>query len=80
MPALTIKQIAARHAKLTSDLADWEAARREIGPLVRSWREGKAWTLTEVATRLKITKAYLSDIERGNRLVTEDLLRRLGEL
>jgi transcriptional regulator with XRE-family HTH domain len=54
---------------------------RQFGEIVRAARESRGETLTDLAARLRISKAYLSDIELGRRLPSVDRTGgRLAEL
>ncbi len=44
---------------------DWDALRREIGAKVRALRTQRLWTQAELAQRLALSQARLSEIERG---------------
>lgn len=44
---------------------DWDALRREIGSKVRALRTQRLWTQAELAKRLGLSQARLSEIERG---------------
>lgn len=42
-------------------------------------RKSKSWTLRETAKKLKISAAYLSDIENGKRNMSWDLIKKVQE-
>ncbi len=44
---------------------DWDALRIEIGAKVRALRAARRWTQAELAQRLSLSQARLSEIERG---------------
>jgi len=44
---------------------DWDALRTEIGSKVRALRTQRLWTQAELAKRLGLSQARLSEIERG---------------
>lgn len=44
---------------------DWDALRTEIGSKVRALRTQRLWTQAELAKRLDLSQARLSEIERG---------------
>ena len=44
---------------------DWDALRKEIGAKVRALRTKRLWTQAELAQRLSLSQARLSEIERG---------------
>lgn len=44
---------------------DWDALRTEIGAKVRALRTQRLWTQAELAKRLDLSQARLSEIERG---------------
>lgn len=47
---------------------------------LRARREGLGLSLREVARRASLSPAYVSDVERGNRRVTEKLARFYRDL
>jgi transcriptional regulator with XRE-family HTH domain len=49
---------------------------RKVGDLLRKQREAQDITLQRVGTRLKLSVSYLSDLERGKRDLTDDLVTR----
>lgn len=49
---------------------------RRVGDLLRKQREAQDVTLQRVGTRLKLSVTYLSDLERGKRDLTDDLVIR----
>lgn len=53
---------------------------RAIGQLMRERRMQRGITLTEMATRLQLTKSYLSDLEVGRRHWTRTNLERYEDV
>ena len=56
-----------------------EALQIDIGPLIRELRTSRGITVTELARRAGISQPYLTQIERGLRPVTRDVLSRLAD-
>jgi transcriptional regulator with XRE-family HTH domain len=50
------------------------------GEFVRALRNNKGRTLKEIAESLDISQMYLSDIERGKRGITDELIEGLSEV
>jgi len=50
-----------------------------LGERIRELREGADFSLREFARLLKISAAFLSDIELGRRFPSDDLLARLAK-
>jgi DNA-binding XRE family transcriptional regulator len=44
------------------------------------WRKEKSMTQTALAEKFGITKAYLSDIERGRRGLSQNILEKILEI
>jgi plasmid maintenance system antidote protein VapI len=42
-----------------------------LGLLLRSIREGEAWSLAEMGAKLKVTRAYVASLERGKAVSPE---------
>ena len=57
---------------------DISTGNEELGRSLRRRREHAALTLAQVAERAKITPQYLSDVERGRRLPSLDVLDRVA--
>ncbi len=55
-----------------------EQGRQELGRAIRSRRQAAGLTQRVVATGAGITVQYLSDIERGRRLPSLDVLARVA--
>ena len=47
-------------------------------PSLRAWRQHRRLTLEGLATRVGVSKGYLSQIENGRKSGTLDLIRRLA--
>jgi len=55
---------------------------RAIGRRIRTFREQKGMTPTELATRAKISRSYLSELERGtgaHKRPSADVMYRIGK-
>jgi transcriptional regulator with XRE-family HTH domain len=59
-----------------------QAPPADLGPLLRSARERRGWSLREAARRVRISHTYLIDLEAGRRApsvaVAEDLREQFG--
>lgn len=54
-------------------------SRPTLGPLLRSWRERKNWTLKEMSDRTTIPVSTLSKVERDRASLTYDKLLQVSE-
>jgi len=54
-----------------------ELAQVVVGECIRKERRAKSISLRKFAERVKISPAYLSDIERGNRYPAYEVLERI---
>lgn len=59
----------------TTDQAEW----RRIGATVRQMREMRGMTPDQLASKILISRAYLSNIEAGRKRLTPILLARVAE-
>jgi transcriptional regulator with XRE-family HTH domain len=50
-----------------------------LGPLLRSWRERKNWTLKEMSDRTVIPVSTLSKVERDRSSLTYDKLLQVSQ-
>src|SRR6478609_3063242 len=50
-----------------------------LGPLLRSWRERKNWTLKEMSDRTAIPVSTLSKVERDRASLTYDKLLQVSQ-
>jgi transcriptional regulator with XRE-family HTH domain len=50
-----------------------------LGPLLRSWRERKSWTLKEMSDRTAIPVSTLSKVERDRSSLTYDKLMQVSQ-
>lgn len=50
-----------------------------IGPRVRRLREARGWSLTELSSRAGISRSYLTQIEHGESIPTQDKIIKLAE-
>jgi len=53
-------------------------SRPTLGPLLRSWRERKNWTLKEMSDRTAIPVSTLSKVERDRLTLTYDKLLQVS--
>lgn len=53
--------------------------RREIGDVLRELRQSKGHTLRQVAGRAKVALGYLSEIERGQKEASSEILFAVAE-
>ena len=51
-----------------------------LGMLVRAIREGESWSLTDLAEKLKVTRAFVSNIEHGKPVSPEAAARYARKL
>src|SRR5579859_6789794 len=52
---------------------------RTLGGLLYAKRKQEGWSIQEMADRLKISKPYLADLERGRRHPSPQVLRSIAE-
>lgn len=53
--------------------------RRELGDVLREQRLGQGRTLRDVATAAKISLGYLSEVERGEKEASSELLAAISQ-
>ncbi|WP_245792879.1 helix-turn-helix domain-containing protein [Boudabousia marimammalium] len=53
--------------------------RREIGEVLRSLRQSQNRTLREVSARARVSLGYLSEVERGQKEASSELLASICE-
>ena len=53
--------------------------RREIGDVLRELRQAKGHTLRQVASRASVALGYLSEIERGQKEASSEILYAVAE-
>lgn len=53
--------------------------RQEIGDVLRDFRQGKGHTLRQVASRASVALGYLSEVERGQKEASSEILASLAE-
>ncbi|MBV7363860.1 helix-turn-helix domain-containing protein [Actinomycetaceae bacterium TAE3-ERU4] len=53
--------------------------RREIGEVLRSLRQSQGRTLREVSARARVSLGYLSEVERGQKEASSELLASICE-
>ena len=53
--------------------------RREIGDVLRELRQGRGHTLRQVAGRANVALGYLSEIERGQKEASSEILYAIAE-
>ena len=53
--------------------------RREIGEVLRSLRQSQSRTLREVSARARVSLGYLSEVERGQKEASSELLASICE-
>ncbi len=53
--------------------------RQEIGDVLRSTRQQQGWTLREVSGRARVSLGYLSEVERGHKEASSELLGSICE-
>jgi transcriptional regulator with XRE-family HTH domain len=51
---------------------------KKIGERIKLVREELGWTQDELATKAKISKSFLSDVERGERDISSEYLLRVA--
>lgn len=51
----------------------------EFGAELRAWRSARGWTQAEIADTIGYSGSFVSDIERGDRMPTEDFARRCDQ-
>lgn len=57
---------------------DAENSRRELAAVLRCWRKNDSgFTLQGLADKIKTTKGHLGDIERGVRLISDDMAKTI---
>lgn len=58
----------------------FSAVTRVSGAGIRSIREASGWSLRQMARELRISPAYLSDMELGRRQMSEETAKRIIQL
>ena len=53
--------------------------RQEIGEVLRDFRQQKGRTLRQVASRASVALGYLSEVERGQREASSEILASVAE-
>jgi transcriptional regulator with XRE-family HTH domain len=53
---------------------------KTLGERIRELREAKDYSIRELAKKLKVSAAFLSDVELGRRHPSGDVLERLAQL
>ena len=53
--------------------------RQEIGEVLRDFRQQKGQTLRQVASRASVALGYLSEVERGQKEASSEILASLAE-
>ena len=53
--------------------------RQEIGEVLRDFRQQKGRTLRQVATRASVALGYLSEVERGQKEASSEILASVAE-
>ncbi len=48
--------------------------RQVVGPALRDTRKQRGWTLREVSSRAQVSLGYLSEVERGHKEPSSELL------
>jgi hypothetical protein len=64
-------------AEQASNWLKLRAARERLGGSIRSARLAKKLSMRELARRSRVSAAFISDLERGLRGVSESALRRI---
>lgn len=74
------RQVVPVASKKTSETpAQVPLLRREIGEVLRSLRQSQSRTLREVSARARVSLGYLSEVERGQKEASSELLASICE-
>ena len=68
-----------KHAQKTLTDVRPDAAASQLGPVLRSERESRGWTLERLASKLQVTKGYVSRLEGGKARPAAKMIERLAK-
>lgn len=60
-----------------SAMEDYEKAKAEVGKKIRGARQAKGFTLRELARKLELSAAFVSDVELGRRYPSQKTLDKI---
>lgn len=60
-----------------SAMEDYERAKGEVGKSLRSVRQAKGMTLRELARKLELSAAFVSDVELGRRYPSQKTMEKI---
>jgi len=61
-------------------IRDGDMAEKNLGNLLRRYRNANSWTQTELGARIQCSAAFICDVENGNRTLSIQKVNTLLEL